>query len=90
MDLAVMISHRNLIFSASDLVTVSEEIANVYPVGCPYLLQECKNDLPIARCPENPCPFGSLTLLSCNGRKCLLVPAIHQPLHISRAPPLEC
>jgi hypothetical protein len=87
-----MISHRNLIFSGSDSVSVSEETVNVYPVRCPYLLQMCnlKDNLQIVSCPENPCPFGSDTLVSCNGRTCLLVPAIHLPLHISRTPPLEC
>jgi hypothetical protein len=85
-----MISHRNLIFSASDWVSVTEEVANVYPVRRPYLLQKCKDNLQIASCPEYPCPFGSLTLVSYNGRKCLHVPTIHIPLHISRTPPLEC
>jgi hypothetical protein len=28
-----MISHRNLIFSGSDSVSVNEETANVYPVS---------------------------------------------------------
>ena len=90
MDLAVMISHRNLVFSALDTVIVNEETVNVYPVRCSYLLQKCKDNLQIASCPENPCPFGSLTLVSFNGRTFLLVPAICQPLHISRTPPLEC
>jgi hypothetical protein len=33
MDLAVMISHRNLIFSASQSAGMNEEIAKVYTVG---------------------------------------------------------
>ena len=90
MDLAVMISHRNLVFSASGTISLSEEIANVYPVRRPYLLQRSKDNLQIVSFGENPCPFGSLTLVSCNGRTCLLVPAIHVPWHISRTPPLEC
>ena len=90
MDLAVMVSHRNLIFSASESVSIGKESAKMFPVWCPYLLRKCKDDLQIARCPENPRPFGSLTLVSCNGRKFLHVPAIPFPLHISRTPPLEC
>ena len=85
-----MISHRNIMFSASDSVSVNEETVNLYPVRRSYLLQKCKDNLQIVTCPQYPCPFGSPTLVSCNGRTCLHVPAIHHPLHISRAPPLEC
>ena len=90
MGLAVMVSHRNLIFSALDTVSVNEETVNVYPVRCSYLRQKCKDNLQIASCPENPCPSGGLTLVSYNGRTCILVPAIRIPLHVSRTPPLGC
>ena len=42
MYLAVMISHRNLIFSTSESVSVGEEAARVYPVGCPYLAKNVR------------------------------------------------
>lgn len=90
MDLAVMISHRNLTFSASDSISVNEEILNVYPVRRSFLLQKYKDNLQLVSCPEGPFAFGSLTLVSRNGWTCLLVPAIPLPLHSSCTPPLEC
>jgi hypothetical protein len=87
-----MISHRNLIFSASDSVSVNEETMRVYPVWCSYLYQKCEveDNLQIVDCPGNASSIGSPTLVPCNGRTFLHIPGIPQPLHISRTPPLEC
>ena len=90
MDLAIMISHRNMIFSTSQLEGINEEIAKVYPVRCPYTRQECEDNFQIAGRRENSCSFGGLTLVSCNGRTCLYVPAIHRPQHVSRIASLAC
>jgi hypothetical protein len=39
-----MISHRNMIFSTSQVASVNEEIAKVHKVRCPYLRRECKDN----------------------------------------------
>ena len=90
MDLAIMISHRNMIFSTSQLEGVNEEIAKVYTVWCPYMRQECEDNFQIAGRRENSCSFGGLTLVSCNGCTCLYIPAIHGPQHVSRSASLGC
>ena len=90
MDPAVMISHRNMIFSTSQLKGISEELAKVYTVRCPHLRQECINNFQIASFVKNSCSFGSLTLVSYNGRTCLHLSAVRLPQHVSHNPPLEC
>ena len=44
MNSAVMVSHRNMIFSTSQLEGYYEELGKVYTVRCPHLRQEYKHD----------------------------------------------
>ena len=85
-----MVSHRNMLFSTSQMNGYFEELAKVYTVRNSYLRQEYKDDFQAANYCHDSCSSGSFTLVSCNGRTPFYIPAIHLPQNFSRSSPLGC
>ena len=90
MDSAIMVSHRNMLFSTSQMNGYNEELAKVYTVRSPYFRQEYKDDFQAASYCQNSCSSGSFTLVSCNGRTPFYIPVIHLSQNVSHRSPLEC